>query len=111
MWSIRVVLEIPGSTDPVPLRNFGDSIFMNPIYTDVILGIKERQGFVRKTSTIVEKVDRCYAISDVVFDTKENFDLYYDDQSVKNMWEYFIMFANENGISTTLEIVETNLDI
>ncbi len=111
MHSVRSILEIPGSNDPVPLRSFGDTIFFNPIYVDVMLALKERPGFIRKTNTLVEGKDNACIMVEILFDSKENCDLYWSDPSIVSLWEYFTLYASESGITVTNEVSSKFLNL
>ena len=107
MWALRYNLEIQGSLDPIPLREFGDTIMNNPMYGDIVAALKERPGFVQKTAAVTETQTRCFAITELVFDTKENFDLYITDPSTISLWDLFEIFAVESGMTVQKEITES----
>jgi len=111
MHSVRTILELTNSSDAAALRSFGDTIFFNPIYIDVMAALKERPGFIRKTNTLVEGKDNAYVVIEILFDSKENCETYWSEPSIVSLWEYFTMYAGENGINVSSELSNKSLNI
>lgn len=111
MYSRRATLLVPGSYDLTPLRSFADTIYYNPMYETVVSQLRTSPGFVKKSHSLVEAIDQSYLISEIVFDTKENFDLYASDPAIMSMWEYLIALAKETNIQTEIVDSEKILDL
>lgn len=111
MYSVRSIISIEGSSDPTSFYSFGNSIFFNPIYADVIAALKERPGFIRKTTALVEDKETLFVLNETLFDSKENCEAYWNDPSIVNLWGYFDMYAAESGAKLTHEISDKNLNI
>jgi hypothetical protein len=111
MHSFRVFLSTPGSLDLAVLRTFGDTVFHNPLYADVVAAFRQRLGFIRKTNTLIDSKDEIGVLIEILFDSEENCKLYASDPSTVSLWEYFGMYANENGITISTETTEKFLNI
>ena len=109
MYSLTAKLSVIDSTDQdiFKLRQFADTIFYNPMYEEISAQLKERPGFVQKSHAVVITKTQVLLISQVVFETKETFDLYQADPSTTNLWEYMIQFSKEEGMN--VEVTESEI--
>ena len=94
----RLSVNDRDQNDYTKLRNFADTIFYNPMYESIVAQLKERPGFVQKSHTLIDTTTQALLVTQIVFANKEHFDAYADDPSTKNLWEYMLQLAKDEGI-------------
>ena len=99
-------------TDPsvdkpgMKLRDWADSLFYNPVYDTIRSQRAERPGFMFNSHTVIEYKNTAKLVSQVVFDTKENFDVYAADPQTISIWEFIDALSKESGVS--IQFIDTD---
>jgi hypothetical protein len=81
------------------------------MYVDVMDSLKQRPGFIHKTNTLLEGKNNTHILIEIVFDSQEHCELYRSNPLTVNLWEFFNIYAAENGITVTSEVSDKVLDI
>jgi len=66
----------------------------------------DRPGFMYNSHSLVEYKDTAKLVSQVVFDTKENFDVYVSDPQTINLWELIESLSKESGV--LIQFIDTD---
>jgi len=99
-------------TDPtidrpgMKLRSWADSLYYNPMYSTIRSQMADRPGFMYNSHSLVEYKDTAKLVSQVVFDTKENFDVYVSDPQTINLWELIESLSKESGV--LIQFIDTD---
>jgi hypothetical protein len=81
------------------LRAWADALYHNPMYATIRSQMAERPGFLYNSHSLVEYIDTAKIVSQVVFDSKETFDVYANDPQTINLWEMIQSLSIENGVN------------
>lgn len=88
------------------LRSWADALYHNPMYATIRSQMADRPGFMHNSHSLVEYKDTAKIISQVVFDNKENFDVYANDPQTINLWEMIQSLSKETGVK--IEYIDTD---
>jgi hypothetical protein len=88
------------------LRAWADALYHNPMYATIRSQLAERPGFLYNSHTLIEYKNTAKIISQVVFDSKENFDVYATDLQTVNLWEMIQSLSKETGVK--IQFVDTD---
>ena len=94
-------VERPG----IKLRSWADALYYNPMYATIRAQMADRPGFMYNSHSLIEFKDTAKLVSQVVFDTKENFDVYATDPQTVNLWDLLESLSKESGVR--IEYVDT----
>jgi hypothetical protein len=81
------------------------------MYVDVMDSLKQRPGFIHKTNTLVEGKNNTHILIEIVFDSQDHCESYRSDPSIVSLWEFFNIYAAENGVTVTNEVSDKILNI
>ena len=81
------------------LKNFANTIINNPMYEIIIARIKESEGFMFKTHSMIETNQGIKIVTQIIFEDKERFDLYANLESNQSVWDMLLGFAGDAGIN------------
>lgn len=104
--STTVVTDLTIDNPGIKLRAWADSLFYNPMYDTIRSQRAERPGFMFNSHTVIEYKNTAKLVSQVVFDTKENFDTYAADPQTVSICELVESFSREEGLN--LSFVDTD---
>lgn len=97
--STTVVVDPTIDRPGMKLRAWADSLYYNPMYSTIRAQIAERPGFMFNSHSLIEYKDTAKLVSQVVFDSKENFDSYAADPQTVNLWDLIDSLSKESGVS------------
>jgi antibiotic biosynthesis monooxygenase (ABM) superfamily enzyme len=104
--STTIVTDSNVDRPGVKLRGWADSLYYNPMYSTIRAQMADRPGFMYNSHSLVEYKNTAKLVSQVVFDTKENFDVYAADPQTTNLWELIESLSKESGVS--IKFIDTD---
>ena len=96
--STTIVIDPTVDKPGMKLRSWADSLYYNPMYATIRSQMAERPVFMYNSHSLIEYKDTAKLVSQVVFDTKENFDVYAVDPQTVNLWELIESLSKESGV-------------
>jgi len=85
------------------IPNFIHELRTNSMYRFIVEDMMSRPGFVKKEHTVREDNQGQTFFSCIVFDSKENFDLYINEESTESLWTFVEISATQKGLTMTIE--------
>lgn len=104
--STTVVTDSAVENPGTKLRTWADSIYYNPMYDTIRAQTADRPGFIYNTHSLVVYKKTAKLVSQIVFDTKENFDTYAADPQTVSICELVESLSREEGLN--LSFVDTD---
>ena len=99
--SVTECINVPREEQTQKLKDWSDSLYYNPMYAMVREQIMERQGFVSTSHSIVQYTNKTALVSQLLFDSKENFDNFVNDPQTVNIVNMLQTLAGESGLTAT----------
>ena len=93
------LIRIDQATPESVVRNFMFTIAGNEMYALVFDEIRSLPGFLYKKTIIIESANDLTSISQLVFDTEDNFKSYYQDPKNSSLIEYLGEMALMAGLN------------
>jgi len=91
-------------------KEFIDNLYFHPMYEPLVENLKQQVGFAHKASTVYESAEKVKLITSLAFDTQENYELYANEESTQELWNYLFLFADEEGFDVDIVDGEQNLN-
>lgn len=91
------------SNDWDSIPDFVHELRTNSLYKFIVEDLIARPGFVKKEHTMREDKDGQTFFSSIVFDSKENFDLYINEESNQSLWIFVELSASQRGLTVVME--------
>jgi hypothetical protein len=102
--TIRVVNNRTNERQDVILRSWADSLYHNPVYSTIRNQVVQRPGFISNSHALIDYQDNSATfITQIMFDSKENFLLYAEDPQTVSKWEMVTQFGKEAGLSVVYQ--------
>jgi hypothetical protein len=109
MYIRKATLKSLDPTDFNRLPNFVHSLRTHSMYQPVISNLIQRPGFVQKEYRMVDTKEGQTFYSILVFENKDYFDQYFDDESSQSLWIALELMANQEGISFSIQDEESSV--
>ena len=85
------------------IPNFVHELRTNSLYRFIVEDLIARPGFVKKEHTMCEDKTGQTFYSSVIFDSKENFDIYISEESNQSLWTFVELSAGQQGLNFQIE--------
>ncbi len=100
----RIAKITPTNTeDWESIPNFVHELRTNSLYRFIVEDLIARPGFIKKEHTMCEDKNGQTFFSSIVFDSKENFDLYINEESNQSLWTFVELSASQRGLEISIE--------
>jgi hypothetical protein len=109
MYSRTATLKSLDPTDFDRLPNFVHELRTHSMYRPITDDLMASPGFVRKEYIMRDEKEGQTFFSKVIFENKETFDEYMNQEANQSLWIYLELAANQRNISFTVEDSEENI--
>jgi hypothetical protein len=109
MYIRKATLKSLDPSDHSRLSNFVHALRTHSMYQPIVENLVQRPGFLQKEYRMVDNKEGQTFYSILVFESKEYFDQYFEDESSQSLWIALELMANQEGISFNIEDEEASV--
>jgi hypothetical protein len=101
----KMTLREKNTSDGSNVRKFIEGMYSHPLYVSILEQLRNSEGFVKKVNTLTEDKEYTEFVSEISFENQETFSRYFDDPSVKNLYDYLEVLIQADNVVHTKEII------
>lgn len=109
MYTRKATLKSIDPSDKTRLSNFVHSLRTHSMYQPIVENLIQRPGFVQKEYRMIDTKEGQTFYSILVFENKDYFDQYFDDEASQSLWIALELMANQEGISFNIDDGEESI--
>lgn len=101
----KMTLREKNTSEGSNVRKFIEGMYSHPLYASILEQLRNSEGFVKKVNTLTEDKEYTEFISEIRFEDQETFNKYFDEPSVKNLYDYLEVLIQSENVVHTKEII------
>lgn len=100
----KMILREENTSQGSNVRTFIEGMYAHPLYASILEQLRNSEGFVKKNNTLTEDKEYTEFVSEIRFENQETFDKYFENPSIKNLYDYLEMLIQTDNVEYKVEI-------